>query len=227
MNWPAQSRMPGWTKSNRPIARAKRIASRFPADASRKNALLPPPNRPKRAPSPSRTSIFSGRTSVASHRPTRTVISSWPASFCSRRCKYHQARFTGFPAKILLKSPSKLPKRNLAASRRWIKTAAVLDLIFLGMGEDGHVASLFPDAPPEILSCASPFLAIENSPKPPPRRITLSYAAIAAARQVWALVSGAGKQAALRESLRPGGQTPLARVLQSRSRTTIFCDISA
>ena len=34
----------------------------------------------------------------------------------SRRCKYHQARFTGFPAKILLKSPSKLPKRNLAAS---------------------------------------------------------------------------------------------------------------
>ena len=102
-----------------------------------------------------------------------------------------------------------------------------MDLIFLGMGEDGHVASLFPDAPPEILNCASPFLAVENSPKPPPRRVSLSYAAIAAARQVWALVSGAGKQAALRESLRPGGQTPLARVLRSRSRTTIFRDISA
>jgi 6-phosphogluconolactonase len=102
-----------------------------------------------------------------------------------------------------------------------------LDLIFLGMGEDGHVASLFPGAPPEILNCASPFLAIANSPKPPPCRISLSYAAIAAARQVWALVSGAGKEAALRASLRPGGQTPLARVLRSRSRTTIFCDISA
>jgi 6-phosphogluconolactonase len=102
-----------------------------------------------------------------------------------------------------------------------------LDLIFLGMGEDGHVASLFPGAPPEILNCSSPYLAIENSPKPPPRRVSLSYAAIAAARQVWALVSGAGKQAALRESLRPGGQTPLARVLRSRSRTTIFRDISA
>ncbi len=97
-----------------------------------------------------------------------------------------------------------------------------LDLIFLGMGEDGHVASLFPDAPPEILNCAGPYLAIENSPKPPPRRISLSYAAIAAARQVWVLVSGAGKQAALRESLRPGGRTPLARVLRSRSRTKIF-----
>ena len=108
-----------------------------------------------------------------------------------------------------------------------VHSLPVLDLIFLGMGEDGHVASLFPDAPPEILNCAAPFLAIENSPKPPPRRISLSYAAIAAARQVWALVSGAGKESALRESLRAGGQTPLARVIRSRSRPKIFCDISA
>jgi 6-phosphogluconolactonase len=97
-------------------------------------------------------------------------------------------------------------------------------LIFLGMGEDGHVASLFPGAPPEILNCSSPYLAIEKSPKPPPRRISLSYATIAEARQVWALVSGVGKEEALRASLRPGGQTPLARVLRSRSRTKIFCD---
>ena len=101
----------------------------------------------------------------------------------------------------------------------------ILDLVFLGMGEDGHVASLFPEAPSEILNCTDPFLAIENSPKPPTRRISLSYAAIAAAKQVWALVSGAGKEAALRESLRPGGQTPLARVMQSRSRIKIFSDI--
>jgi 6-phosphogluconolactonase len=101
----------------------------------------------------------------------------------------------------------------------------VLDLIYLGMGEDGHVASLFPDAPPEIVNCAAPFLAIKNSPKPPPRRISLSYAAIAAAKQVWVLVSGAGKEAALRESLRPDGQTPLARVVQSRSHVKIFNDI--
>jgi 6-phosphogluconolactonase len=101
----------------------------------------------------------------------------------------------------------------------------VLDLIFLGMGEDGHVASLFPDAPPEILNGTVPFLAIENSPKPPPRRISLSYAAIAAAKQVWLLASGAGKAAALRESLSPDGKTPLARVIQSRLQTKIFSDI--
>jgi len=101
----------------------------------------------------------------------------------------------------------------------------VLDLIFLGMGEDGHVASLFPDAAPEIVNGTVPYLFIENSPKPPPKRITLSYAAITAARQVWVLVSGAGKAAALRESLCLEGLTPLARIMLTRSKTKIFSDI--
>lgn len=101
----------------------------------------------------------------------------------------------------------------------------VLDLIFLGMGEDGHIASLFPGAGADILNCAAPFLVIENSPKPPPTRISLSYKAIVAAGQVWVLASGAGKEGALQESLLPAGKTPLARVIQSRSRTKIFTDI--
>jgi 6-phosphogluconolactonase len=103
----------------------------------------------------------------------------------------------------------------------------ILELIFLGMGEDGHVASLFPEATPEILNCIAPFLAVENSPKPPPKRISLSYAAIAAAKQVWVLVSGAGKETALRESLSPDGKTPLARVIQSRLQTKIFSDFQS
>ena len=102
-----------------------------------------------------------------------------------------------------------------------------LDLIFLGMGEDGHVASLFQNAPSQILNCAVPFLAVEDSPKPPPRRVTMSYAAIAAAKQVWVLVSGAGKAAALRDSLKPDAAMPLARVVRLRLRTTIFSDVRA
>jgi 6-phosphogluconolactonase len=100
----------------------------------------------------------------------------------------------------------------------------VLDLIFLGMGEDGHVASLFPNHaegihPKEI------FCAIKNSPKPPPIRISLSYAAIAAAENVWVLASGAGKENALRESLSPNGKTPLAKVIRSHPGTKVFADV--
>jgi 6-phosphogluconolactonase len=65
---------------------------------------------------------------------------------------------------------------------------------------------------------------VKNSPKPPPNRVTLGYAAIAVARQAWVLVSGTGKEAALRESLDANGRTPLARVTQIRTQTRIFSD---
>lgn len=99
-----------------------------------------------------------------------------------------------------------------------------LDLVFLGLGEDGHVASLFPGAPPEVNESTAVFLPVIG-PKPPPQRLTLSYPMIAAAREVWVVASGAGKEAALRESLRSGGTTPLARVLRDRSSVQIYTDI--
>ena len=101
----------------------------------------------------------------------------------------------------------------------------LLDLVFLGLGEDGHVASLFPGEPETVMSNPAVFRAVRNSPKPPPERVTLGYRGIASARQVWVLASGAGKMPALSGSLKPGGQTPLARVLRSRRQTRIFNDI--
>ena len=92
------------------------------------------------------------------------------------------------------------------------------------MGEDGHVASLFPGEPNVLISDKAIYRAVKNSPKPPLNRVTLGYAAIAAARQVWVLVSGAGKEAALRESLDVNGCTPLARVTKFRTQTRIFSD---
>ena len=102
----------------------------------------------------------------------------------------------------------------------------VLDLIFLGMGEDGHVASLFPVESNVLILDKVIYRAVKNSPKPPPNRVTLGYAAIAAAKQVWVLVSGTGKEAALRESLFSKGRTPLARVTQFGTHTKIFSDFS-
>jgi 6-phosphogluconolactonase len=99
----------------------------------------------------------------------------------------------------------------------------VLDLVFLGMGEDGHVASLFPREPEEVMTSCAIFRCVKAS-KPPPLRITLGYPALAVARQVWVLASGPGKEAALRESLKLDGQTPLARLVRLRSFTRIYTD---
>jgi 6-phosphogluconolactonase len=100
----------------------------------------------------------------------------------------------------------------------------MLDLVFLGMGEDGHTASLFPDASEEVVDSSATYCAVIG-PKPPPERLTLSYAALAAAREVWVLVSGQGKHRALKDSLLEGARTPLGRVLDLRDNTLVFSDV--
>jgi len=102
----------------------------------------------------------------------------------------------------------------------------VLDLIFLGLGEDGHVASLSPGEPASMMEDQAVYRGVHNFAKPPPDRITIGYQTIAAARQVWMLASGAGKEQAFRDSLAPDGKTSFARVLKLRERTKIFSDIA-
>ena len=120
----------------------------------------------------------------------------------------------------------------MAASEDLIKHASgnagvmpVLDMVLLGMGEDGHVASLFPRDLGTSLNRRSVFLPVENAPKPPPKRVTLGYGPIYAARNVWVLASGEGKEAALKESLSSSGRTPLAKVIENRSATRILTNI--
>jgi 6-phosphogluconolactonase len=100
-----------------------------------------------------------------------------------------------------------------------------IDLVLLGMGEDGHVASLFPGEPDEAMASPAVFRHV-TAVKPPPMRLTLGYSTLAAAREVWVLASGKGKQQALRDSLSPDCRTPLGQVLKSRLSTRIYTDIS-
>jgi len=97
------------------------------------------------------------------------------------------------------------------------------DMIFLGMGEDGHVASLFPSA--KEGAPGRTYRAV-TGPKPPSHRVTLGYAELKAATDVWVLASGEGKQKALEAALHGSHLNPLAKVIASRERTQIFTDRS-
>ena len=99
-----------------------------------------------------------------------------------------------------------------------------LDLALLGMGEDGHVASLFPEEAVGMISDPSVFRAVV-APKPPPNRVTMGYGTLAAAGEVWLLVSGGGKERALKESLSAGGKTPLARLLGMRRNAHVLSSV--
>lgn len=88
----------------------------------------------------------------------------------------------------------------------------VFDLILLGMGPDGHTASLFPG---HTWPAGVTVIGIENSPKPPPQRISLSLEFINRARNVLFLVTGADKAEAVQRVFTEGhgvGALPAARV---------------
>jgi 6-phosphogluconolactonase len=90
-----------------------------------------------------------------------------------------------------------------------LEQAMPLDLVLLGLGEDGHVASLFFGNPAvERKELAVP---VSNSPKPPPERVSLGLIALNAARAKLFLISGASKQDAL-EKVVLGIELPAARV---------------
>ena len=99
-----------------------------------------------------------------------------------------------------------------------------LDLVFLGMGEDGHIASLFPENRESDLEQRALCYDVVAS-KPPPNRITLSYPLIKEAQEVWLVVSGAGKAPVLKDALQGRGETPIKELLAMRSMTKVFTDL--
>jgi 6-phosphogluconolactonase len=81
------------------------------------------------------------------------------------------------------------------------------DVHLLGMGPEGHINSLFPDTP-AVRETTRMVVAVEDSPKPPPLRITLTLPAIQRSREVWLMVSGAAKADAAARAI--GGAPPVS-----------------
>jgi 6-phosphogluconolactonase len=74
------------------------------------------------------------------------------------------------------------------------------DVVMLGIGPDGHVASLFPGFP-QLAVTDRIAVGVTGSPKPPPERISLTFPALNRARSVWFLASGDGKASAVAQAL--------------------------
>ena len=88
------------------------------------------------------------------------------------------------------------PEAAAAAYAAVLRPVLPLDLVLLGLGEDGHTASLFPGN--AALELAQPVVPVFGAPKLPASRVSLSLSAINAARHKLFLVSGAGKREVLR-----------------------------
>lgn len=99
------------------------------------------------------------------------------------------------------------------------------DLVLLGLGEDGHTASLFPGHPLGYEAGAPPVLAVRDAPKPPPERLTLSADRLSRARQVLFLVVGENKRLALARWLE--GEPIPAAFIRPPAGVDVYADRAA
>ena len=101
------------------------------------------------------------------------------------------------------------------------------DVCFLGVGPDGHIASLFPDRP-EILITDRAAVGVRDSPKPPPDRVTVTRPVINGSKRVWLVLAGADKAAALGLALAGASYASVpAAGAKGRKRTVFFVDEAA
>jgi 6-phosphogluconolactonase len=101
------------------------------------------------------------------------------------------------------------------------------DVLLLGVGPDGHVASLFPEHP-ALQERDRSVVAVHGAPKPPPTRITLTFPALARSREVWFVVSGDDKAKAVRLALSSAGELQIpAAAPKGLNRTLWLIDEAA
>jgi 6-phosphogluconolactonase len=102
-----------------------------------------------------------------------------------------------------------------------------LDLVLLGVGPDGHVCSLFAGHP-GLARRDRAVAVIEDSPKPPPRRLTLTLPVVAGAALVVVVALGRAKAEIIREAVEdPSSALPVGMVARQARRATFLLDAEA
>lgn len=112
-----------------------------------------------------------------------------------------------------------------------------IDFVLAGVGDDGHVASIFPNRPGDQADSSAaarspkvdgPVIPVYDAPKPPPRRLTLTLPVLAHAGFVVVAAFGASKAAAIQGALHDGHAfTPIAELLGSASSSLVLLDRAA
>jgi 6-phosphogluconolactonase len=141
------------------------------------------------------------------------------------------ARLTSAGPRIL--APTMLGSANETAAA-WQRTLVdalgqppQIDVAMLGVGPDGHVASLFPGHP--LLERQDIWVAgLDDAPKPPPSRVTLTLPTLRAAGEIWVVAFGREKAAALRAAREdPASRLPLALVVAGHPHVRWYLDDDA
>lgn len=114
-------------------------------------------------------------------------------------------------------------KEGANAYAQELHKVEMFDLVLLGLGEDGHTASLFPGHVMGYEPDSTAVLAVNDAPKPPPERISLSAHRLSQARKVWFLVTGETKRWAIENWLH-GGMIPAASICPPQG-VDIYTDI--
>lgn len=126
------------------------------------------------------------------------------------------------PAENIFFMPTELGLQPaVAAYEKIVKEVAKFDLVLLGMGEDGHTASLFPGH--DTINSKDLVLAETNSPKPPAERVSLGKVCLENTREMIKLITGTSKQEAIADWL-AGKQLPINQVAAANCKVFISAE---